>query len=214
MTQAGDVQVFVSAMRNLADALEQNKDQDVRILEEQARKCLDRSPGLLSVLRGIISQQDVAASEAFAAVKKQADDGKVTIATVDRLVQLLSQKYSALLTEIGGVEEHLEQAQLLRERLEVRDNSWRVATLPSYLLVDLVGLLKQQPWAKLTWDEDKDLRCPEISDYARLVEIRVEPNVAWDGVVNFTFCLKGYITENDYEALCAKYGRRQPYYTR
>jgi hypothetical protein len=179
------------------------------------------SEDVAALMRGLITYKPELAMQAIQSsdeqlkqteqLLKEAQEER-NLGKVDRCVESLSRRYSMLLAQIGVVEAQLEECETLRAETETSTSKVRMGTMPCIMLVDFLTCLKNQLWAIIEWDEDKDLADKNIVDYARLASIWVEPSKMWDGKIRFVFRLENYITEADFARLCQKLGKRIEYY--
>jgi hypothetical protein len=182
-------------------------------ISDVINQLLETHPGVVGIIQQMINDKSKKVSDLSQKVKEKLDNKTLMPRDVELLIKELSQQYSVLLGQISDVENQLMQAEELKDDVMRAKNTVRIMTLPIALLMEFNRVLKECRWAKIRWDEKKDTKCNNISDYARLVDVYVEPNSTWEGLVNFTFVLGGYITESAYEELKQVSAvARAPYY--
>lgn len=183
-------------------------------VNELVSALIEHHPSVLGTIQQLISNKTGEIDALTQTVKTKFEAQTLMPRDIELLIRALSQQYSILLGQIGDVENQLIQAEELKDNIMRAKNTLRIMTLPIALLMDFTRLIKDSQWATLKWDEKKDTKCEHITDYARLVEIYVEPNSTWETPVNFLFIMGGYISENAYAELQSVTSfARAPYYT-
>ena len=162
---------------------------------------IDAHPNVI----GIIQQTVKNKSQDMHALAKMVSDkfeAKTLVPRdVEALIKALSQQYSVLLGQMNDIENQLMSAESLKDNIMREKNTLRIMTIPIALLIEFNDVIKRSKWAQIKWDEKKGTKCANITDYARIVDVYVEPNSTWETLVNFTFVMGGYISEQAYEEL-------------
>lgn len=127
-------------------------------------------------------------------------------------VEMLSKRYSLILAQIGNVETRMEACADLKEQFEKKESMFRLGLFPAILLVEFVDAVKASIWTQVSWEQDAEQACENITDYARITEVWIEPNRVWDGLVRIVFRMKGYISESDFKKICVRINRASVYY--
>lgn len=143
---------------------------------------------------------------------KSVKEGALSKSDIDSLMKILSSDYKILLEQIGLLEQRIEMACEWRDKAAKDERLIRLATLPSILARNLVLTLKTEKWAKIVYEEEKDTRNDLIAEAARLVDIWVEPNAIWDGIVHFKVVSRGYISQQDFENIMSSLRMGISYY--
>jgi hypothetical protein len=183
-------------------------------VSELISSLIEHHPSVLGTIQQLIHNKTGEIEVLSQTVKSKFEAQALMPRDIELLIRALSQQYSILLGQIGDVENQLIQAEELKDSIMRAKNTLRIMTLPIALLMDFTRLIKESKWATIKWDEKKDTKCEHITDYARLVEIYVEPNSTWETPVNFLFIMGGYISETAYAELQSVTSfARTPYYT-
>lgn len=175
---------------------------------ELAAILLQKVPDITGLIHKAAKDQELQTTHKFQEIKQEVTNGTCTVDKIESFIQDISKQYTFLLSQVGVVENQLTQAESMRLKLADQVIGLRIATLPIALMMDLVKTLKECRWAKIIWDEKNGTKSNHITEYARLVDIFVEPNMQWTDTVTFKMLMGGYLPEAEYESLRSKMNLR------
>lgn len=179
---------------------------DFTLLDQESYKSvaeilLQKIPGITGFIEKASKDKEKKLQENFLEIKQEVINGSCTADKIEDFIGKLSEQYTHLLSQLGIIETQLESAEAMKTKLEDKVYGTRIATLPIAMIIDFVNHLKVTGWATISWDEKNGTRCEKITDYARLVDIYIEPNMQWSEKVHFTMLMGGYLPEADYNNL-------------
>ena len=201
----------------MIDAVKQVEKIDFSLLTatekgELATVLLQKIPEITGLIQGAAKDRDSKISQKFKKIKEEVINGTCDSSKVESFIEDLSQQYTFLLSQVGLVENQLVQAEAMRVKLADATFGVRMATLPIALLVNFVNALKEIAWATIIWDEKNGTKVENITEYARLVDIYIEPNMQWSEKVTFRMLMGGYLPESEYAQLQKRVSMRlEPY---
>jgi len=172
---------------------------------------LKKIPGITGLIEKAAKDKQQALQDKFKSLKENVAQGTGSVEQIETLIVSLSEQYTHILSQLGVIETQLEQAEAMRGKLDEKAHGIRIATIPVAMLIDFVKIMKDSTWARVVWEQKPGTQSDKITDYARLVDIYVEPNVQWCDQVTFTMFLGGYLPESDYNILASNLNIRTPY---
>ena len=192
------------------------KELDFSFLDQSSRGeivdvLLQKIPDITGLIEKAAKDKEQRLQNRLQDIKQEVINGTCSTERVEGLLGSLSEQYTHLLSQLGVVETQLEQVESMRVKLEDKVHGIRMATLPIVLMLDFVQTLKQCSWAHVFWDEKNGTKSERITDYARLVDIFIEPNIQWSEKVSFKMLMGGYLPEADYNILIESLNIRAPY---
>lgn len=174
---------------------------------------LQKIPAITGLIQKVSQDREKKIQERFKQIKIKATNGTCKPEEIENLIGDLSNQYTYYLSQIGMLENQLTQAESMKAKISDKVYGVRIATLPIAMMLDFVNTLKECSWAKIVWDEKNGTKCEKICDYARLVDIYIEPNMRWQDKTTFTMLMGNYLLESEYTNLAQKLSKRlAPYH--
>jgi len=191
---------------SMIDIIKQIEENDFSLLGssekgELAAVLLKKIPEITGLIQGAAKDREHKISQKFNKIKEEVVNGTCDSSKIESFIEDLSNQYTFLLSQVGLVENQLIQAEAMRVKLADAAFGVRMATLPIALLINFVTALKETNWATIVWDEKNGTRVDNITEYARLVDIYIEPNMQWSEKITFRMLMGGYLPESEYVQL-------------
>jgi hypothetical protein len=173
---------------------------------------LKKIPDITGLIQAASKDKERQTGYKLSELKKAIVNGTCDTEKVENFIKELSEQYTFLLSQVGFIENQLIQAEEMKNKIQDSVQGIKIATLPTVFLIDFVRVLKESKWAKIIWDEKNGTKVNNITDYARLIDIYIEPNILWSEQVTFKMLMGGYLPESEYNQLQKKTPLRlEPY---